>query len=95
MLNLDFDYEEREKIFNERFERMCKYHKSGVTPLHAALSAAYVEVFKELRNDYLKEHNYPTNDKKLNRKLRWDATFYARFELQDMQFRGDFSGIPW
>ena len=94
MLNLDFDYEERERIFNERFERMCKHH-SGPIPLCVALSAAYVEVFKELRNDYLKEHNYPTNDKKLNRKLRWDATMNTWFKLQDMQFRGDFSGIPW
>ncbi|WP_273523345.1 hypothetical protein [Mailhella massiliensis] len=93
MLNLDFDYEERERIFDEKYEMLTKKQRSGA--FWAALSAAYVEVFKELRNEYLKEHNYPTNDKKLNRKLRWDATMLAQIELQEMQFRGDFSGIPW
>ena len=93
MLNLDFDYEERERIFDEKYEMLTKKQRSGA--FWAALSAAYVEVFKELRNEYLKEHNYPTNDKKLNRKLRWDATMLAQIELQEMQIRGDFSGIPW
>ena len=93
MLNLDFDYEEREKIFNEKYEKLVK--NNCPVPLHAALSAAYVEVFKELRNDYLKEHNYPTNDKALNKSLRQKATMDTWFKLQDMQFRGDFSGIPW
>ena len=95
MLDLDFDYEEREKIFNERFERMCKYHKSVFIPLWAALSAAYIEIFKELRNDYLKEHNYPTNDKVLDRRLRWGATVVAHIELQEMRGKGDLCGIPW
>lgn len=95
MLDLNFDYEEKEKIFNERFERMCKYHKSVFIPLWAALSAAYIEIFKELRNDYLKEHNYPTNDKVLNRRLRKEATMDARLALEDMRVRGELSGVPW
>ena len=93
MLNLDFDYEEREKILNEKYEMLTEKQCPGA--FWAALSAAYVEVFQELRNEYLKEHNYPTNDKKLNRKLRWDATMLAQIELQEMYCRGDFSGSLW
>ena len=93
MLDLDFDYEEREKILLEKYEKLVK--NNCPAPFWAALSIAYVEVFKELRNDYLKELNYPTNDKELNRKLRWDATMLAQIELQEMRGKGDLCGIPW
>ena len=93
MLDLDFDYEEREKILKEKYDKLVK--NNCPIPFWAALSIAYVEVFQELRNDYLKEHNYPTNDKVLDRRLRWGATVVAHIELQEMQFRGDFSGSLW
>ena len=92
MLNFDFDYEERERILRKKYEMLTK--KNSPEAFWAALSIAYVEVFKELRNDYLKEHSYPTNDKKLNRKLRWDATMFAQTKLRKMRVRGDLSGVP-
>ena len=93
MLNLDFDYEEREKILLEKYDKLVK--NNCPAPFWAALSIAYVEVFQELRNDYLKEHNYPTNDKVLDRRLRWGATVVAHIKLQEMRGKGDLCGIPW
>lgn len=87
MLNFDFDYEERERILWKKYEMLTK--KNSPEAFWAALSAAYVEVFKELRNEYLKKNNYPTNDKKLNRKLRWDATMFAQIKLQEMRRKGE------
>ena len=87
MLNFDFDYEERERILRKKYEMLTK--KNSPEAFWAALSAAYVEVFKELRNEYLKEHNYPTNDKRLNKKLRWDATMLAQIKLHEMRRKGE------
>ena len=67
-------------IFSEaekRSERLG-YNKA----YDVALTIAYKEYFIELRNDFLKKRNYPTNDKKLNKTLRQYATMDALMLLR-------------
>lgn len=64
-------------VDDEMFRLSNKHNIHWMIAHRYALAKICKNSFIELREDYLKKNNYPTNDKELNKRLRIRATDYA------------------